>query len=222
MNPKVFISYSWTSPEHEAWVLNLGTELREFGVDVVLDKWDLKEGHDAIAFMEQMLTNPDIKKVILVCDQKYAAKTDGRSGGVGTEAQIISPAIYAQSDQNKFVAVVTEIALDGKPYLPTYYQSRIYIDLSGNEVYAQNFEKLVRWIYDKPVHVKPSLGKMPSFLVEVEGPALANAALQRRAVDAVKNAKPFAGGAVSEYFDSVISGLVLRSNSRCFATTYGL
>lgn len=207
MNPKAFISYSWSSSEHEAWVLTLATELREVGVDVVLDKWDLKEGHDAIIFMEQMVTNADIKKVILVCDRKYAEKTDGRAGGVGTEAQIISPAIYAKSDQNKFVAVTTEFGSDGKPFLPTYYQGRIYIDLSGDDVYSQNFEQLVRWIYDKPVHVKPALGKAPSFLSESAGPGLANAALQRRAVDAVKNAKPYASGAVSEYFDSVVTGL---------------
>ena len=36
--PKLFVSYSWTSPEHEEWVLNLATELRDHRVDVVLDK----------------------------------------------------------------------------------------------------------------------------------------------------------------------------------------
>jgi SEFIR domain len=207
MNPKAFISYSWTSPNQEAWVLKVATELRELGVDVIFDKWDLKEGHDAIAFMEQMVTNPDIRKVILVCDRKYAEKTDNRAGGVGTEAQIISPAVYSKSDQSKFVAVATEIGPDGKPFLPTYYKGRIYIDLSGDDVYAQNFEQLVRWIYDKPVNVKPALGKPPAYLSETEGPRLANAALQRRAVDAVKNARPYAKGAVDEYFDSCIEGL---------------
>lgn len=196
MNPKAFISYSWTSPEHEEWVLKLATELREVGVDVILDKWDLRAGHDAITFMEQMVANPEIKKVILVCDRKYVEKTDGRAGGVGTEAQIISPAIYAKADQDKFVAVTTEIGPDGKPFLPTYYKSRIYIDLTGDEVYAQNFEQLVRWIYDKPIHVKPALGKPPAFLAENDAPALANTALHRRAVDAIKNAKPFAKGAI--------------------------
>ncbi|MFC1944254.1 toll/interleukin-1 receptor domain-containing protein [Chloroflexota bacterium] len=52
-NPKLFISYSWSSPEHQQWVIDLATQLREYGVDVVLDKWALKEGHDAIAFMEK-------------------------------------------------------------------------------------------------------------------------------------------------------------------------
>jgi hypothetical protein len=37
-NLRTFISYSWSSPEHEEWVLGLATELEESGVDVILDK----------------------------------------------------------------------------------------------------------------------------------------------------------------------------------------
>jgi len=63
VNPKIFISYSWSSAQREQWVLNFATELRDSSVDVILDKWDLKEGNDANAFMEQMVTDPEIKKV---------------------------------------------------------------------------------------------------------------------------------------------------------------
>jgi len=125
VNPKLFISYSWTNSDHEAWVLRLATDLRESGVDVVLDKWDLREGHDAHAFMEKMVTDPEIRKVILICDKVYAEKADGRAGGVGAEAQIISPEIYSRQDQEKFVAVLKERDENGKPYLPVYYRSRI-------------------------------------------------------------------------------------------------
>ncbi len=59
---KLFISYSWSTPDHEDWVLNLAMELRESGVDVILDKWDLKEGHDAFAFMEKMVSDKNAKK----------------------------------------------------------------------------------------------------------------------------------------------------------------
>src|SRR5688572_21595555 len=106
--PRLFISYSWSSAEHEQWIIDLATELVSNGVDVILDKWVLREGHDTIAFMEKMVTDPTIKKVILVCDQTYAAKTDGRAGGVGTEAQIISAEVYAKESQEKFVAVIAE------------------------------------------------------------------------------------------------------------------
>ena len=117
--PKVFISYSWSNPVHEQWVLDLATELRESSVDVILDKWDLKEGHDAIAFMEKMVTDPEIKKVVIVTDEVYASKADGRAGGVGTETQIISKEIYENQEQDKFVSIVTKKDAQGNPYLPT-------------------------------------------------------------------------------------------------------
>ena len=45
--PKIFISYSWSS---DALVLELANRLVFHGVDVVLDKWDLKEGNDKYEF----------------------------------------------------------------------------------------------------------------------------------------------------------------------------
>src|SRR5690606_20069871 len=127
-NPKLFISYSWTSPNHEARVLALASELVDNGVNVIFDKWDLREGQDAYAFMESMVRDPEVTKVLLVCDSVYVRKADERSGGVGTEAQILSPDLYRQRDQTKFVALVLERDDEGKPLVPTYYASRVYID----------------------------------------------------------------------------------------------
>ena len=206
-HPKLFISYSWTSAEHEQWVINLATELRESGVDVILDKWDLKEGHDANAFMEKMVTDPDIKKVALICDHNYAEKADGRSGGVGTETQIISAEVYAKEDQNKFVAVLCERDDQGRPYLPTYYKSRIYIDLSNEDLYAKNFEQLLRWVYDKPLYIKPDIGERPAFLSELPGSSLHTSVVFRRSLDAIRNTKDYAGGALSEYFNTLVQSL---------------
>ena len=109
--PKLFVSYSWSSPDHEAWVLKLAEELTSQGIHVILDKWDLQPGHDANAFMEGMVTDPTVTKVILVCDQKYAQKSNNRSGGAGTEAQIITPELYAKKAQDKFVAVSSATTL---------------------------------------------------------------------------------------------------------------
>ena len=112
---KAFISYGWSTPEHEEWVLALATRLREDGVDVIIDQWDLKPGHDAYKFMEQMVSDESVKRVILVCDRRYSEKADKRVGGVGTESQIISPELYGNSRQDKFAAIVREYQDDGSP-----------------------------------------------------------------------------------------------------------
>ncbi len=149
--------------------------------------------------MEKMVADPEIKKVAMICDEKYATKADGREGGVGTETQIISKEVYEKQDQEKFVAIVCKKNSEGKPFLPIYYKSRIYIDLSEVDNYSDNFERLLRWIFDKPLYVKPELGNKPSFLSENEHISLGTTALFRRCVDALKNHKAYASGAFDEY-----------------------
>jgi TIR domain len=205
--PKLFISYSWSNPEHEQWVLDLATQLRESEVDVILDKWDLREGQDTIVFMEQMVTDKKINKVVIISDATYAAKADGRNGGVGTETQIISKEVYDKQDQRKFVVVVAEKNDLGKPCLPTYYKSRLYIDLSEADRYSENFDKLLRLIFDKPLYVKPELGKKPSFLEEGEHISLGTTATFKRCVEALKNNKPNAAGVYDEYCNTLVLNL---------------
>lgn len=206
-NIKLFISYSWQPEQHEKWVLELATALRQDGVDVILDKWDLKEGHDAHKFMERMVADKNVQKVAIICNKTYVEKADQREGGVGTETQIITPQIYQKQDQSKFVAVVSECDEKGNPYVPIYYQSRIWIDLSTPELYAQNYEQLLRWIYDKPVHIKPSLGKKPAFLDEEQTPKLETAVHFKRAFDAIKYDRPNKFATLNEYLEKFSDSL---------------
>lgn len=202
--PKLFVSYSWSSPDHEQWVLDLCTELRDQGIDVILDKWELREGHDSHAFMERMVNDAQIDKVAMICDEQYASKANGRDGGVGTETQIISSELYSLQEQSKFVAVVVERDADGKAYLPTYYKSRIYIDLSDPAEYGENFERFVRWVFGKPVYEKPPLGKAPAYITgESPSVTLTTSAKSRRTARAVKDDKPHALAAAREYFESL-------------------
>ena len=165
LQKKVFISYSWTSKNHEYWVLQLAERLVHNGVDVVLDKWDLAEGQDKYAFMESMVQDSSIDKVLIVCDKGYKEKADGREGGVGTETQIITPALYNKVSQTKFIPIIAEKgSIEFDEYLPHYLKSRIGIVMSSEESYLEGFEQLLRAIYDKPLYKKPKIGEMPSFL----------------------------------------------------------
>ena len=76
--PKIFISYSW-SKDALALVLDLANRLVSHGVDVVLDKWDLKEGNDKYKFMERCVNDPSITKVLIICDKAYAQKANDRT-----------------------------------------------------------------------------------------------------------------------------------------------
>jgi hypothetical protein len=164
--PKIFISYSWTNPSHEDWVLNLAERLVSDGVDVIIDKWNLKEGQDKFDFMETIVKSTDIRKVLIILDKKYAERAEQRSGGVGTETQIISPKIYGDVSQEKFIPIVSERDENGGAYVPTFLEGRIYIDLCDQDKFEENYESLLRNIFQRPAFSKPKLGKAPSYLFE--------------------------------------------------------
>lgn len=166
--PRVFISYSWSRPAHEAWVLELAARLRGDSVDAILDKWDLTHGQDANAFMEQMVTDPTVTKVLMICDRAYVEKADNRKGGVGTEAMIISPQLYRDNstDQTKFAAACLERDDQGDPCVPVFYKGRLHFDFTRPDRHETEYDALLRWSYSKPRHVRPPLGQMPSSLVE--------------------------------------------------------
>ena len=167
--PQVFISYSWTSNEYQERVIQLATKMRRDGIDVKLDVWDLKDGQDKYVFMEQCVTNPEIDKVLILSDKRYAEKANERRGGVGDETTIISAEIYGHAVQSKFIPVVMERSPSGEVFLPAYLKSRLYRDLSGQN-YENEYRELLRTIYDEPSHQKPEIGKRPNWLTaEVPG-----------------------------------------------------
>lgn len=202
---KTFISYSWSTPVHQAWVLELATRLRSDRVDVKLDKWELAPGRDPIVFMEQMVTDPTVTKVLMITDKIYTEKASGRLGGVGKETQILTAEIYGKAAEDKYAALVTEVDEDGKPYVPTYYHSRQYIDITDASRQEERYQELLRWIYDKPQHVKPALGAVPSFISAPDAVTTATTSKLKQAEHAIKTGSSTAGGAIADFGEALVS-----------------
>lgn len=139
VQPKAFISYSWTDERHQQFVRDIAERLVADGVDVVLDLFDLREGHDKYAFMEKIVTDSQITHVLALCDKAYAEKANARKAGVGTESQILSKEVYDKVEQSKVVPIVCEFADDGTPTLPAFFRSRIWIDFSSDEAVNRKF-----------------------------------------------------------------------------------
>lgn len=167
-HPKIFISYAWSRQKTQDDVLELATRLMQDGVDVVLDKWSLKEGQDKYAFMERCVTDESITQVLIICDQAYKERADRREGGVGDETIVISPEIYGHMQQTKFIPLIFERDENSVPYIPAYIQAKKYIDFSNEDNYESSYEELVRALYDMPLYKKPRLGQKPNWLTNEE------------------------------------------------------
>lgn len=205
--PKAFISYSWTSEEHVDWVVELAKRLKSNGVDVILDQWHLKGGHDKYVFMEKMVTDPTVTKVLCVCDLAYAKKADARKGGVGTESQIISQEIYEKVDQEKFLPLIKDRDANGKECVPVFFKARVYFDFSDADEFERSYDALLRNIFGKPSRVEPPIGKPPSHLLRDDLPTPKTLVELARAKDAITKEKPNALAMVDDYFDAFVNAM---------------
>lgn len=165
-HPKVFISYAWGSEDYRLKVRSFATDLMGNGIDVLLDQWSLKEGNDTCAFMERSVTDSTITNVLILLDPVYEKKANERHGGVGTETQIISPEIYNKVKQEKFLPVIFERGENGEIPKPQYLKTMLHFDLSQEEKYDSEYQRLVKRLYGIEIVEKPELGKKPSWLEE--------------------------------------------------------
>ena len=99
MGNRVFISYAWSNDVYQEMVINLATKLRNDGIDVILDKWDLHTGADRFSFMEKSVSESD--KVLILCNKVYKEKADNRYGGAGQETMIIAPEVYEPMERTE-------------------------------------------------------------------------------------------------------------------------
>lgn len=164
--PKVFISYAWGTPEYEERVISFAASLVDDGVEVLIDKWSLKEGNDTYSFMEKSVLDPTITNVILLLDPTYEEKANKKQGGVGTETQIISSEVYNKTEQTKFLPVVFLRKPDGGIPKPVYLRNTLHFDLSTDESFENEYRRLVKRLYGVEEYKKPKLGNKPSWVDE--------------------------------------------------------
>lgn len=205
--PKVFVSYSWKPIKDKQRALDLANRLSGDGVHVIIDEWDLAEGQDKFQFMEQMVNNPEIKRVLLICNKEYSQKANDKKGGVGIESTIISPEIYTKADQTKFVPIIFERDEEGVEFLPTFIKSRIYIDLSSDDIFEDQYEKLLRNIFEKPTSRRPPIGTRPAYLLNEEPTFLPTSNKVKAIKNALLNDKRNHQIFINDYYLSFIEGL---------------
>ncbi|MBZ9714918.1 toll/interleukin-1 receptor domain-containing protein [Deinococcus multiflagellatus] len=145
-HPLAFLSYARNTPEYRAKVDAFARRLRTAGVEVILDQWHLKLGQDMNHFMERSVERAD--KVLLLLDPTYKQKADGRTGGVGTETQIVSAEVYRDTENTKFLPVLFELGDQAwEQAVPRYLQTRIFSNLVNPDDPEQEFNDLVDAIY---------------------------------------------------------------------------
>ena len=144
--PNVFISYCHANEDHKKQVKRIVDKLKEKGIKTIFDQEDLKLGQDVNYFMEKVKSE-ETTHVLVFSDKEYADRANNRSGGVGTESQLLSEDVYKDVKQEKVIGIVLEKDNKGSPYLPKYLEPRRYVDFTKNE--DEELQKLVEHLLNQ-------------------------------------------------------------------------
>jgi len=135
--PKVFISYSWDSPQHSERVFLFTACLKEANLTVLLDL-DLHFGRQIDGFMNNIM---DCDYVLVICTPQYKEKADKYLGGVGYENKIITQELVRAENEYKFIPVL--FAGDWETSLPDWAKNRKGVDLRPSEDTSDEVRKLI-------------------------------------------------------------------------------
>ena len=127
-------------------------ELRKHGIAATADWNELKPGHEATSFMERGISESDV--TVLVCNESYTMKANGRqAGGVGYEAVLSSQEymIRTPEERRRFIPIVRDNELPPGRKLPKFLGSAIYVDMSADDWRDEPMLKLVDAIRSIPL-----------------------------------------------------------------------
>ena len=141
--PKVFVSYSWDSPEHRRWVRDLAARLRGDGVDTTLDQWHAVPGDQLPGFMESAIRQSDF--VLSVCTPKYRQRSDDRAGGVGYEGDIMTAEVFVGQSQRKFIPILR--SGEWREASPSWLRGKYYVDLRGEPYGEEAYQDLLTTLH---------------------------------------------------------------------------
>lgn len=147
--PKVFISYCSYPEKNKNDANALADRLLSDGIEVIIDIYDLETGADEYLFMEQIVADPTFDRILMLCNKEYTQRANQRIKGVGTEAMIISPEIYQNANQTKFIPLVFEKDENNIPFLPIYLKSKVYLDFSSPNTYNRVYKRLLDTLYGR-------------------------------------------------------------------------
>lgn len=156
--PKVFISYSWDSPEHLDHVLELSDHLRADGIDCILDQYEVAPLEGWQGWMERQIEEADF--VLVICTARYLRRVKGEEkpdveNGVRWESVIMYQVLYDAGTLNaKFIPVLFKGASPSD--IPTPIKSATRYFLITDDDYIELYRRLT----NQPLTPKPELGKL--------------------------------------------------------------
>jgi small GTP-binding protein len=146
--PTCFISYAWGVVEHERWVLQLAKDLRNAGIDVLLDRWHSPPGSNLDLFIDRILSSDFVLPVgTPALRQKYdIQKADPV---VAAELKLINLRIRQTTAYGDTVLPIV-LAGDAQTSLSPQLQPLVCVDFRKEDFYFRALFDMIWRIYNLP------------------------------------------------------------------------
>jgi SEFIR domain/NACHT domain len=158
-NPRVFISYTHDSPEHDQRILEFSKTLRTKGIDAQIDQYQQNPEGGWPTWMSKQLQQADF--IIMVFTQTYKRRFDNAEepgkglGGVWEGAVIIKNDLYARHGwDKKFIPVIFDPS--DQQFIPLEFQAPTRYEL------PRDLERLVDYVRGHNPNAAPPLGSPTS------------------------------------------------------------
>jgi small GTP-binding protein len=144
-----FVSYSWDDDKHKRWVYQLATDLRNAGLDVVFDRWELIPGANPARFMERIAESNFITVVGTPgYSDRYKNRLDAGTG-VAAEMDLINDRMIGTEAQKSSVMPILRSG-DKTASFPPFLRPRLYSDFKDDNFYFVGLFDLVLALYSIP------------------------------------------------------------------------
>jgi len=162
--PSCFISYAWGDDLHELWVARLATQLREAGLNVVWDRWEVdRVGKNLARFVGQIAK---VDYIIVVgtplYQQKYYNEISKSGNVVAAEADLINVRLL-RTEPEKDTVLPILVEGDETSALPPLMQGKVYGDFTQERFYFVSLFNLILTLYEIHSH-DPKVEELCAFM----------------------------------------------------------
>lgn len=134
---RVFISYKWQDDLHNGWVEKFAADLRQHGIETILDKWYVRYGDSFIDYMTSMIGIADIVLFVMTKDSVTAVEAKSGGGAVKFKMQLAKTRSIA-GEKMRLIGVLRE-----GDSVPAHLRDRRYADFRRDSDYESRLRDLI-------------------------------------------------------------------------------
>jgi hypothetical protein len=144
-SPRCFINYSWGVTEHERWVFVLAKDLRNAGINVIFDRWDVHPGSSLSKFIEKIVTS-DYVIVVGTPNLREKYDTEDADPVVDAELRLINTKLRQRTNKREGVL---PLLLDGtlETSFPPMFGDSAYLDFRNPKDYFRALFDAILTLY---------------------------------------------------------------------------